>query len=157
MLSEGEHICPVCGLAVEGLEAYEEHMGKRHVPGRRIFVDSFVTALDDMPRADQKYARKVLTVLQGLKRYSIFEATANNGIAKTMDLLLERGLIERTGGLYPWCEFVVTEAGRRVIDGGPVLAKVDHDFDGMVRVGPRTYVSASIAKAKGFVEWKESK
>jgi rubredoxin len=35
MLSEGEHICPVCGLVVEGLEAYEEHMGKRHVPGTR--------------------------------------------------------------------------------------------------------------------------
>lgn len=78
-----------------------------------IIMCSFGTGIDEMPRKDQRDHLKVLRVLAQEKRFSIFEATANQVIAKTMDYLLkESGLVKSVGGAYPWTEIEITEAGR---------------------------------------------
>lgn len=94
-------------------------------------VDWFSTELDDLTRKQQADHIEVLRVLARTGRYSIFEATKNKVIAKTMDHLLLRScitivdgvktehglLLTRTGGEYPWVEVALTEAGKQMIGG----------------------------------------
>lgn len=89
----------------------------------RIMVDSFSSGLDDMKRKDQRDEVAVMRKLATMKRYSIFEVTANQDIAKMMTDIVKRGLIETTGGQYPWTTFKITEAGQRLIDLAEAASK----------------------------------
>ena len=82
----------------------------------RMMIDSFSSGLDDMKRKDQRDVVAVMRKLATMTRYSIFEVTDNNDIATTMSDIVKRGLIETTGGKYPWTTFKITEAGQRLID-----------------------------------------
>jgi hypothetical protein len=82
-----------------------------------MMADNFSSGLDDMKRKDQRDERKVMLALSKMTRFSIFEVTSNDTIAKMMDDIVARGLIETTGGQFPWTTFRITEAGQRVIDG----------------------------------------
>ena len=97
-------------------------------------ICSFLSGIDDMPRKHQADAVAVLRVLQACGRYSVFEAMANNTIARTMSRLHHKGfsvvrdgkrtdygkLIEKTGGEYPWTNVRLTEGGERLLaDSAP--------------------------------------
>lgn len=82
----------------------------------RMFIDSFLGGLDEMKRKDQRDEVAVMRKLATMKRFSIFEVTANDTIANMMTDIVKRGLIETTGGQYPWTTFKITEAGQRLID-----------------------------------------
>lgn len=91
-------------------------MGRTRSNGT-VHICSFSTSIDEMKRKDQKSMHAVLRVLKEHPRYSIFEATDNDTIARTMDRLQEAGLFERRQPqpAYPWCEATVTEAGLRFL------------------------------------------
>lgn len=82
-------------------------------------VCTFTGALDDMRRADQRNHLKVLRVLAESPRFSVFEATANAGIARTMDRLRREGYIVIDNcEPYPWSTAVLTAKGRRAAEAG---------------------------------------
>jgi len=81
-----------------------------------MMIDSFSSGLDDMKRKDQRDEVAVLRKLATMTRFSIFEVTGNDTIANMMTDIVKRGLIETTGGQYPWTTFKITEAGQRLID-----------------------------------------
>lgn len=120
-----------------------------------VHICNFSSGLDDMKRKDQKDIVKVLRVLKEYKRFSCFEATANPVIAKTVTLIIQRKLVQYTGGHYPWTNVEITELGEAVLAGGPIPPYKDPLMEGMVRVGKRTYVSESIAKEHGLTEYTE--
>ena len=62
--------------------------------GSRIFVCSFSGAIGDMKRKDQRDRLKVLAVLKESPRFSVWDASDNNGIANTMTDLMTDGLID---------------------------------------------------------------
>jgi DNA-binding HxlR family transcriptional regulator len=83
-----------------------------------IYVDSFSGGIDDMRRADQREIAKVLRVLadQKPKRFSVFEATDNQTIARTMTRIVHEGYITTDHSCgYPWTEYELTAKGRAVI------------------------------------------
>jgi hypothetical protein len=81
-----------------------------------IFIDSFSSGLDDMPRKDQRDIAKVLRVLEQCGRFSVFEATDNQTIATTMTKLFHSGLIETDNSCgYPWTKVTLTDSGRRYL------------------------------------------
>ena len=97
------------------------------------FIDTFSTAIDDLPRADQANQLKVLAVLAQTGRFSCFEASANQTIARTMTALMRGPLVEsyvpdsykskaESGGArgpdrdtYPWTFVRITAAGRAAL------------------------------------------
>lgn len=100
-----------------------------------IMIDCFSSGLDDLPRAKQKDVFSVLQVLDKCKRFSVFEATANDDIARMMTRLMHKGysvisadgskkeygmLIKDVGGAYPWTNVEITDGGRRLLDEGVV-------------------------------------
>ena len=84
----------------------------------RVFIDRFSAGLDEMPKKDQGSIYEVLKRLAQMTRFSTFEASENNRIAKTITNIVQRGYIECTGGSYPWTEFKLTEAGLKIINTG---------------------------------------
>ena len=82
----------------------------------RMMIDNFSSGLDEMKRKDQRDEVAVMRKLLTMKRFSIFEVTANDTIANMMDDIVRRGLIETTGGQFPWTTFKITEAGQRLVD-----------------------------------------
>jgi hypothetical protein len=81
-----------------------------------IFICSFSSGLDDMPRKDQRDIAKVLRVLEQCGRFSVFEATDNQTIATTMTKLFQSGLIETDNSCgYPWTMVNLTDAGKRYL------------------------------------------
>ena len=94
------------------------------------FICSFSSGLDDLPRKKQNDAVEVLKVLKASGRFSVFEATANDVIARMMYRLIHKGysvirdgvrtdyglLIEtdNTCG-FPWTNVKLTEAGERLL------------------------------------------
>lgn len=117
-----------------------------------VHICSFSTGIDEMRRADQRDPAKVLAVLKTNPRFSTFEASANPGIARTMTLLFERGLVKDVGGNFPWTDVEILPAGEKVLAGGPIPPKPD-PFDGAVRISKRTYVSKSIAEKYNLPEY----
>jgi hypothetical protein len=94
----------------------------------RIFVDSFTVGLDEMKCKEQADKVAVLRVLHKTGRFSVFEATANSVIAKTIDELCKGPyLTVDTSMGYPWTKVTLTEAGKKLAgieqettDGQPV-------------------------------------
>lgn len=81
-----------------------------------MMVDRFSAGLDELSKKDQGSVGAVMKALSKMTRFSVFEATDSDRIAKTMDKIVQRGYIERTGGAYPWTTFKITEAGQKIID-----------------------------------------
>lgn len=82
------------------------------------YVDRFSAGLDDLTRKQQASRVEVLRKLKEIKRYSIFEATENKVIAKTMDQLVRAKLIKTDNSCgYPWINVTLTEDGERMIGG----------------------------------------
>jgi hypothetical protein len=72
----------------------------------------FGEGLDRMKKKDQGSPRKVLRVLHGCKRFSVFEATENQKIAHTMQRLKDEGYIEVDNSPgYPWSNVALTPKG----------------------------------------------
>jgi hypothetical protein len=113
----------------------------------------FSAGFDELTRKQQRDPKVVLETLQRLGRFSVFEATENQGIATTLTLLLERGLFNQVSIQYPWLKVEITEAGEKFLTDGAMPAAPD-PFEGMVRVSKRTYVSQSIAEERGLKEWR---
>lgn len=82
----------------------------------RMFIDNFSGGLDELTRKQARDEVTVMRCLSKMTRFSIFEVTANDTIANMMTDIVKRGLIETTGGQYPWTTFKITEAGRKVLD-----------------------------------------
>ena len=79
-------------------------------------IDRFSAGLDELTRKQQASTRDVLRCLDEIKQFSIFEATANQVIAGTMDRLVKCGFITVTPRGYPWSDVVLTEDGRNRLE-----------------------------------------
>lgn len=85
----------------------------------RVFIDSFSSGLDDLTVKQASDYGVVLQVLERTKRFSAFEASANQAIAKTITQLFKLGLVKDLGGGYPWSNVELTDAGRAAIGKEP--------------------------------------
>ncbi|NFV80054.1 hypothetical protein [Magnetospirillum aberrantis] len=83
----------------------------------RTYVDCFSVGLDELPRKVQRDGGAIIEILRKTKRFSVFEATANETIAKTMDAIGGR-LTTDPNSQYPWIDIIA-------IDGIP-LEDVGH-------------------------------
>lgn len=76
-----------------------------------MIVCSFSGALGSLPAKDRTNVAAILDVLRHNPRFSVFDATEHKALARTLDRMHKRGLIEyrrdRVG--YPWIEAVVKE------------------------------------------------
>lgn len=82
------------------------------------FIDSFSVGLDDLPVRKQRNTRVVLQAVVSAGRYSVFEATANDVIATTMDRIVAHGLVDTDiSSGFPWTKVAITPAGKRYLDG----------------------------------------
>lgn len=82
--------------------------------GTSIILCSFTEGLDEMPRRKQRDIAEVLRVLEAnpRRRFSVFEATANQTIAVTMTKLVHEGYIETDNSCgYPWTKYKLTAKG----------------------------------------------
>jgi hypothetical protein len=98
-----------------------------------IHIDRFTSGLDELTRRQQADHIAVLHVLARTGRFSVFEASDNQVIARTMDRLIHKGfttvldgkktdhglLLKLLGGNYPWTACELTEAGKRLIEATP--------------------------------------
>lgn len=78
---------------------------------KRIFVCSFSSGLDDIPKKKRRDPKAVLAVLLKNPRFSCFEV--DSALADTLALLGQQEFIrpsEHEDG-YPWSRVQVTEAG----------------------------------------------
>ena len=71
--------------------------------------------LDELPKKRQANMYDVATVLAKTGRFSVFEATANQTIARTMDRIENSGWFDRTTEPYPWISVKLTDKGRQVL------------------------------------------
>ena len=78
-------------------------------------IDRFTAGLDDLSRKEQRDHVAVLRVLHRTGRFSVFEASANQGIAGTMTKIMQSGWVVDVGGEYPWTKVRLTDAGLRLI------------------------------------------
>lgn len=86
--------------------------------GTSIIVCSFTEGLDEMPRRKQRDIVEVLRVLEASprKRFSVFDATANQTIAVTMTRMVHEGYIETDNSCgYPWTKYKLTDKGHEAI------------------------------------------
>ena len=81
--------------------------------GRPIHICSFSAGIDDLTRKEQRNNEAVVAVLREAGRFSVFEASANEDIARTMTRLCARRLTTDNSCGYPWTTVVA-------IDGIPL-------------------------------------
>ena len=80
-----------------------------------VHICMLTAGLDAMKKGDQRFAPKVLRVLHECGRFSVFEATANQTIAKMMDYLDKEGFIEiDISPGYPWSNVKLTAKGKQL-------------------------------------------
>lgn len=99
-----------------------------------VHIDRFSAGLDELTRVQQADHVAVLSVLARTGRFSVFEASENAIIARTMDRLLHKGctmvdrdgtkheygmLVKSLGGAYPWTNVELTDGGRRLLEDHP--------------------------------------
>jgi hypothetical protein len=82
----------------------------------RVFIDTFSAGLDDLTVKQAQCVDTVLRTLDRIKRFSVFEASANQTIARTMTDVFKKGYVKDIGGAYPWTHVEITPAGRAIID-----------------------------------------
>ena len=106
-----------------------------------MFICSFSAGLDDMKRKEQADVVAVLRVLQQAGRFSIFEATANQTIARTITRLCNKAcsivrdgvradygkLIDTDNSCgFPWTKVSLTDGGIRLLaDEDAIRARTD--------------------------------
>jgi len=76
----------------------------------------FSSGIDDLPRRKQADDLAVLRVLAETKRFSVFEAGANDTIARTMTRLMASPYLRDLGGAYPWTHVELTDAGKALLE-----------------------------------------
>src|ERR1041384_568029 len=81
-----------------------------------IHLCSFTVGIDELPQRKQRNITDVLKILNETKRFSVFEATANPIIARTMDRMQGR-YFKVVGGAYPWINIELTDLGREALEG----------------------------------------
>lgn len=101
---------------------------------RTVFIDRFSAGLDELTRKQQADPAAVLRVLQKTKRFSCFEASANETIGRTVTRLIHKGaevvkpdgsrkkygkLLEMVGGNYPWTHVELTDGGIAYLEDHP--------------------------------------
>lgn len=69
-----------------------------------------------MPRRLQADSHAVLKYLAEVKRFSVFEATANDTIARTMDRMQGKYFTVCKHSQYPWCEIELTNEGKAFLE-----------------------------------------
>lgn len=85
-----------------------------------IMIDRFSVGIDELKIKEQRDISAVLRVLHNKKRFSVFEATANQVIANTMMEIMQKGYAKIAWGNYPWTEVEITERGRAAMQAkGP--------------------------------------
>jgi hypothetical protein len=119
---------------------------------RDIHICYFSAGLDDLSRKQQADAAEVLRALKCLGRYSCFEASENRVIAKSMDTLHQRRLLDSSCEAYPWSSCKVTELGEQFLQDG-LLPRPPDPFQGMVRISKTVYVHRAIAERDGLREY----
>jgi hypothetical protein len=81
-------------------------------------IDCF-TSLDELKNKDQGDTVKVLRVLHRVKRFSVWDASENPTIARTMGNICKSKLIETDISCgFPWTECRLTPSGLKMI-GAP--------------------------------------
>ena len=85
-----------------------------------VYVDVFTVWLDDLTRKQQRDDLTVARVLAEHGRFSIFEATANQVVARTMTRIQESGwfVFDHESVGYPWTLVTLTDLGKQVLDHG---------------------------------------
>lgn len=78
------------------------------------FLDSF-SSFNHLTQRQKKSPIWLLRSLYPKGRFSVFEATESNSIAKSFSKLSEWGWIKNLGGQYPWIEVEVTEKGAKAL------------------------------------------
>ena len=101
-----------------------------------MFICSFSAGLDDMKRKEQADVVAVLRVLQQAGRFSIFEATANQTIARTITRLCNKACSIVRNGVrtdygklidtdnscgFPWTKVSLTDGGIRLLADEDVI------------------------------------
>jgi len=71
-----------------------------------VHVDSFSVGIDDLSGKDQANDEAVLSVLRLHKRFSCFEASANQTIASTMTRLCANRIVTDDKSQYPWSDII---------------------------------------------------
>jgi hypothetical protein len=82
----------------------------------RVFIDTFSNGLDELTVKQARCVDTVLRTLDRIKRFSAFEASANDTIARTMTEVFRKRYVKDLGGGYPWTKVEITPAGRAIID-----------------------------------------
>lgn len=77
-------------------------------------ICQFSVGIDELSRRKQRSDVEVLKVLAEHKRFSVFEATANQIIASTMTRMQGK-YFKVVGGAYPWCKIELTDEGRGLL------------------------------------------
>lgn len=95
-------------------------MSERRHTTRICFFD---VGLDEMPMNEQADDIAVGRAIAKAGRFSVFDATANETIANTMDRLTVSGWFVFENAGYPWTKVTPTDAGRAALgmqneDGG---------------------------------------
>ena len=109
-------------MNVRGCHPREEETCPSRDPKRweRVHICVTSVGLEDLTRRQQRDKAQVLRVLHRHGRFSVFEATANQVIAKTMDAICANGLVETDNSVgYPWTKVKLTPAGLALLDGTP--------------------------------------
>lgn len=82
-----------------------------------VFIDRFSAGLDDLTRKQQASVTEVLSVLDRVGRFSIFEATDNQTIASTMTHISNAGYVELDISCgFPWTKVKLTDKGRDLLE-----------------------------------------
>lgn len=79
-------------------------------------ADRFSAGLDDLNRKQQADMQIVLRVMEKAKRFSSFEASDNDVIARTVTDIFRLGYVKDMGGGYPWTNVELTDAGRKFLE-----------------------------------------
>lgn len=81
-----------------------------------VFVDRFSAGLDDLTHKEQQSPIVVAAALAKLGRFSVFEATENQTIARTMTCLADCGWFKFDNSIgFPWTKVTLTDKGHEAI------------------------------------------
>ena len=91
-----------------------------------VFIDRFSAGLDELTRKEQASVVEVLRVLKRTGRFSVFEATDNDTIARTMDFIVKQKLVEINPNedAYPWSRVTLTARGEEAIEQAAETSQV---------------------------------
>jgi len=80
-----------------------------------VVVCSFTT-LESIPARKRGNDRTVLAVLKEVGRFSVFDATGDIRLSRTLDRLGRNGMIRMTSEPFPWIRAEITEAGEALLE-----------------------------------------